>query len=1005
MKLKYKILTLCFGVLFLGSLKADVFEWDFSKGINPLNSKMKFTISEKFSEIKDGFLWQTAVGKTNSGGIFAQQKYLELTPPEAFKISFEISFEAARSQEIFLFLWDSKGDYLGDKTTKALKNSGFTIALYRPKNSKTVTPRAWLGFGRSTFAVSGKPFVPVKGKKYLLEFCYNGTGLASFYIDGKLNKEVNVTPGGSIAPALYKVAIGNRTVGNYFGFDGKIYSVKLTTQKAELLTVKAINRKVFLRGEKNAFLKVEIRNVSSKEIYGLKAGEKKIVTVPVETNLTIGDYKKEYSFSGQKYFIPYTVAPKIHEKMPILMWGFDDSFLVLKKSGFTHMLNSYAGPQFLRPKENHQEKMIFELDQMYKHGFYFADYFTLPHYPIVNKKYPRVNKEGKPYIKGRKMSLDVQNPQVQKEMQQWAEKIAATYDRHPALQILDICSEIRDWSMPSFTKYERNACLKDTKADIPEKVNERTIHYSLIPNFPATRVIPETNPYLVYYRWFWTKGDGWNPLFSIISDSYRKHLPSTFKSYFAPAVRQPPCRAVGGNANFLGHWSYSNPEPQVLAATTDELLATANGKPVVQGTQLILYRNASAPKNVKVAYPPAWLTKEKDANYITNPPDTLIQSIWATLSRPVYGMVFHGDGSFYPPPVKGAKIYRCTNEKSEPAFKKLMNEVVQPLGPALMNVKGKKSQVAILHSFTSSVLAQRGSFGWNSWLSDLHIALQTAALDPYVIFEEDILDGKIDNVKVLFLSHCDVLTESVYKKIIEFQLRGGIIVADEFTPPAILPNLRFRTLTRTRDVLQSKKNLVALGESFRKQLGKYYVPQSETSSPDLISHLRDNYLFVINDKRTFGNYIGQWKRFAEKALPNKGTVTVNQKSGAVYDLVKQCMVPFKIVKGKTEINVDFEGAGGKLFLLLDSPLKPFTLTVKPNGEIIAQCKTNSVIPVQLIVRDSNGKETDDTHYNFAKNGVFSYKINIPPNAAKGKWSIVLKSLPNQLEVKGQLIVK
>ena len=231
MKLKYKILTLCFGVIFLGSLKADVFEWDFSKGINPLNSKMKFTISEKFSEIKDGFLWQTAIGKPNPGGIFAQQKYQELTPNKAFKISFVISFEAARSKEVFLFLWDSKGDYLGDTTTKALKNSGFTVAFYRHPNSKAVTPRAWLGFGKSTFAIKGKPFTPEIGKKYILEFSYNGTGLASFYVDGKLNKEVNVTPGGSIAPALYKVAIGNRAVGNYFGFDGKIYSVKLTTIK------------------------------------------------------------------------------------------------------------------------------------------------------------------------------------------------------------------------------------------------------------------------------------------------------------------------------------------------------------------------------------------------------------------------------------------------------------------------------------------------------------------------------------------------------------------------------------------------------------------------------------------------------------------------------------------------------------------------------------------------------------------------------------------------------
>lgn len=1002
---KTKITALLGGLLLLSGLQADVLEWDFSKGINPLNNRMQFKISGTAAEIKDGYLRQPVVNRTTPGGIFAVEKYPELTPAGAFRIAFEITLEPPRNQDRLLFLWDNKGDYYGDKSGKPQKNSGFTIGMYRAPNGKVIVPKAWLGFGKETFAVSGVSVAAVPGKKYLFEFYYNGSGLAAFYIDGKLNREVAVFPGGPVAPALYKTAIGNRTVGNYLGFDGKIHSVKMMTAKAEHLVVRAAGRKVFQRGEKNAVLKVEIRNVSHQETEGLKVGGKKIISVPVRTNLTAGDYKVDFSFNGKKYSLTYTIAPLIHEKMPILMWGFGDSFHILRETGFTHMLNSYAGPQFFRPKENHKAKMLSELDEMYKYGFFFSDYFTLPHYPQVTKKYPRLTRDGKPYLKGRKMNLDAQNPQAQKDMREWAEKFALTYDGHPALQMLDICSEIRDWSMPSFSKYERDACRKATGADIPAKVNGRSIHYLQIPGLPVSRIIPDNNPYLVYYRWFWSNGDGWNPLFSIIADGYRKHLPSTFKSYFAPAVRQPPCRAVGGNADFLGQWSYSNPEPMLLAATADELLATGNGRPVIQGTQLILYRNASAPKNVKVSPEPAWVAKEKDANYITNPPDTLIQSVWATLSRPVHGMIFHGDGSFYPPPIKGASIYRCTNDKSEPALRKLIQEVIQPLGPALRKVKGKKSEVAILHSFTSSVLALRGSYGWGGWLPDLHIALQTAGLDPHVIFEEDILEGKTDHIKIIFLSHCDVLTESLYKKLMEFQVRGGIVVADEFAPPAILPNLRFHTVARGRDVLQNKKNLVKLGAKIRKQLAGHYVPRSETSAPDLISHLRDDYLFVINDKRTFGDYIGQWKRFAEKALPNKGTVTVNRKAGAVYDLVKRCAVPFKVVNGKTVIDVAFDGAGGKLFLLLDSPLKPFTLVVKPNGEVIAKSGTSAVIPVQLTVRDPKGKETDDTHYGAAVNGEFRYKINIPENAAKGKWSIELKSLPDQSIVKGALIVK
>ena len=493
-------------------------------------------------------------------------------------------------------------------------------------------------------------------------------------------------------------------------------------------------------------------------------------------------------------------------------------------------------------------------------------------------------------------------------------------------------------------------------------------------------------------------------MFSIIADTYRKHMHSDFKSYFGPANRQPPSRAVGGSADCLSHWGYSNPEPQILAASADELLAVSSGRPVYQGTQLILYRSVAAPKNKKVSPEPAWLAAERDANYISNPPDTLVQSIWATLTRPVDGLIFHGDGSFYPAPIKGTKMYRMTNKESEPVFRKLMQDVVIPLGPALKKVKGKPSEVAILHSFTSSVLAMRGSYGSTGWLADLHIALQTASLNPRVVYEEDVLNGKINDVKILFLSHCDVLTESVYKKLSEFQLNGGIIVADEFLSPAILPNLRFRTVRRVYDIMENKKNLVALGAKFRKQLAEYYVPRAESSKPDLISHLRDDYLFVINDKRTFGDYVGQWKRFAEKALPNAGSVTVNRKAGAVYDLVRRCAVPFRIENGKTVIDVSFDGAGGKLFLVLDAPLKKFALNVKSNGEVIAKSGTSAVIPVQLIVRDPSGKETDDTHYSAAVNGEFRYRINVPQNAPKGKWTVELKSLADDSVVKTTLTV-
>lgn len=984
-------------------LKADVIKWDFSKGIQPDSKKVKFTLHEATTDLKDGYLRAKTVSRKTFSGITADRIAPELTPKSAFRLTVEFTMEAPRNKDSLMFFWDNKGDFDGDKTGKPGKNSGFTVGMYRTPNGKVIVPRAWLGFGTKTANLKGLSFSPVFGKKHVLEFYYNGSGMAAFYIDGALNKEVTVEPGGALAPARYKTAIGNRAVGNFFGFDGKIHSVKLTTSEAEFVRIRSVSRKVFRRLEKNAALKIEVRNVSRKNIVGLKPGEKKIFNIPVETNLVPGEYKAAFVYQGKKIDLPYTVAPFFHEKLPIIMWSFSDSFHILRKSGFTHMLDSLVSRRYWRPLENPKEKILAQFDEMYKYGFHFSDYYTIPHFPNMTKKYPRLKRDGTPVIKIRKKNLDANNPEAKKYIREWAEKSAALYDFHPAINMLDVCSEIRDRTAPSFTKYERDACKAGTGADIPDCVSDRVIHYKEIPNFPASRIIPDDHYVLKYYRWFWEKGDGWNPMFSSIADGYRKYMHKDFKCYFAPATRQPPLRTVGGNVDLLGQWTYSNPEPLVLAASADELLATANGKPVIQGTQLILYRSITAPKGVKVSPEPAWMKTERNASYVTNPPDTLIQSIWATLSRPVSGMVFHGDGSFYPAPVKGFSAYRMTNPQAEPAFRKMMEEVIQPLGPALLKVKGKNSDVAILHSFTSSVLALRGSYGHFGWLTGLHIALQTANFQPHVIYEEDIQEGKLKDVKILFLSHCDILPESIYKKLSKFQADGGIIVADETVPPAIMPNLRFKTFPRDyKDTVKHKQNIVNLGADLRKKLGKHFKPVTETTSPDMISHLRDNYLFVINDKRTFGDYLGQWKMFAEKALPNSGTVTVHKKISKVYDLVNRKAVAFKQKGSKIEIPVSFTGAGGKLYLLLEKDFGAMKLNVNKNSTVTADFGTNVTVPVQLIVRDAKGKLTDDSGYTVAVNGKFQYKIVVPKNAAKGNWTVELKRLADNKSVKGIL---
>ena len=216
---------------FVMTLSAEEIEWDFSKGTKP-NGPYEFKLSST-AEVKDGAMYFPVVGKTSGAGLYSVKKYPELTPSGAFRITFVFTLEDARSSEPCIFLWDNKADYYEKGTGDPKDNSGMTIALYRPKTSKTMSPRAWFGMGKKTATLRGGSINAVPGKKYVFELEYDGVENYTFYSDGKPCGKGKVVPGGKISPAQYTLAIGNRCVGNFFPFDGKLHSVKLVTKTDE----------------------------------------------------------------------------------------------------------------------------------------------------------------------------------------------------------------------------------------------------------------------------------------------------------------------------------------------------------------------------------------------------------------------------------------------------------------------------------------------------------------------------------------------------------------------------------------------------------------------------------------------------------------------------------------------------------------------------------------------------------------------------------------------------
>jgi hypothetical protein len=984
-------------LFFLGFILTTVYSeslvttWDFSKGID--SDRFKF-ISRGHTARINGALETGESPRTQAEGIQAAGMFPELSPPGGFRLSLKFALKKPSSSQRYLMLWDSKCDFYAKKNSGIRENSGFTVALQRLPSG--YRPRAWLGFGRATATLAGKTIKLAVGKTYTLTFDYDGAARAKFSLDGVTLSTFQVNPGGPVAPSCFRPVIGDRVLGNYFRFDGRIFKVSLYSRPAARQTVKIIGRRVFIRNEKNATLQIEVRKLSGQK-------ECRRLAIPVETRLSCGSYRMPLRLDGETFQLNYRIGPILHDAMPVMMWYYCDSFRILQNAGFTHGLKSLTMPLFLHPGSQARINREFvELDEMLAAGFRRADYFNIGHSPKLIRRFPRINRQGKPIIVNRKMNIDANNPAAVKVFADNAEYVSHTYGTHPALDLLDVNSEIRDRTAPSFSKYEPEAFKKFSGFPLPAQINHKKASYKSLSGFPASRLVPDNYPPFVYYRWFWKNGDGWNPMHSLVSEIYHKNIKHHFRSYFAPAARQPPIWGAGGKVDILGQWGYAYPDPLRLGSMVDELLAMAAerpGIPVMAGIQLICYRSQTAPVGQKVNPEPDWVKKHPKARYITIPPDSLTEAVWSCISRRVEGLVFHGGASLFPPPFKGAAIYVMTNPDTEAAFRKIIDEVIKPFGPLLKQLPERKRDIALLHSFTSAVFAGRGSYGWGGRLMDTHLALQWGGFDPRVIYEEEILRDKLKDVKVLVLAHCDVLPEAVYREIAAFQLRGGIVVTDETRVPALLPDVRLEIKPRkTRDAEKSKKNFQELGKKLRHSLEKYYTPFNTSDNSDLITHVRGNYLFVINDKRGYGSYFGPWRRTQEKGLPNSGTVTVRRPVGAVYDVIRHRQIPFKSEGGITSIPLEFGTNDGKLLLLLPAPITELKVgvpaKVKSGQTFVLEVKVNAKarLPLKIEVLDAKGRKTDDSAFAAAAAGEYKQSITVPLNAEPGRWRILVREL-------------
>ena len=215
-----------------------------------------------------------------------------------------------------------------------------------------------------------------------------------------------------------------------------------------------------------------------------------------------------------------------------------------------------------------------------------------------------------------------------------------------------------------------------------------------------------------------------------------------------------------------------------------------------------------------------------------------------------------------------------------------------------------------------------------------------------------------------------------------------------------------------------------MAANLRNELDPFFTRDFQTSNMDIVGRMRrfgdTDYLFLINDKRTYGDYVGQYGLVMEKGLENSGTAWLPG-DGYIYDLVAHKQVPTTPKDGGLSFDVSFGPGEGKLFMRTKEQINARTINIGGNGTVTRGSEVpliieihsafdgthfpNAVIPLKITILDADGKPAEFSGYHAAVNGELKLNLSIPSNEKLGKWTITAENLATGGKVEHTITIR
>lgn len=492
----------------------------------------------------------------------------------------------------------------------------------------------------------------------------------------------------------------------------------------------------------------------------------------------------------------------------------------------------------------------------------------------------------------------------------------------------------------------------------------------------------------------------------------------------------------------IGSWTYTNPDPKLMLYVETLRAACRDTHQIPLSTVTLLN------------YPGELTPSDKDWTMMG--PGRLAVATWINLSRAPGMLGYYFSSACDPFSALEDDLKTPKKDVSEEVLppstyemmRRLSADVIRPYGGLIRQCRVAPRRIAVLSSDTSALFRRRepllGHYG-NLQAHHFYTVLAMAHLPADVVFEEHIARHGLSDYDVLVLPQCDVLPKSVYEGVLDFQQRGGLIIADQYLGPEVPGALRFdfdfsyrKHVTATAiangrgfadwndqlqpdtakmeavegvSALEDQTILESYAARLREAVDDRIVRAVDCSQPTAVINMLNarggQYLVVVNDKRAYDERLGKYRSELGEIVPQTVAITLNEWNDdelVAYDLMARQKLNVQKLDGRFRFEVALTEIGGTLIALYPRSVANLNVSIpaatrRGSKAYASICLVDAaglapagVQPIRVSLRDAENRAHESSDYYLLQDGTVTVEFTPALNDPTGTWHFVVDDL-------------